>query len=434
MITQTFSIPDFEKNVTSEKTMNNIKSLRKPHQKSLWSDPHAHMEVLIYIMVATLMAIYYDYLTLGELRAYPQYNNITLSFMHTKYNIDVVNETRTIIKGNHESDKKYILEDEYQKRMGGIFFMNSSLERTNATYIDLMYVYVCAFGGCVQSDGKIYLPERDRIFLKLGEAGQVVGYYEHVAASGNRWAAMYAHWMYDCVAYLLFIPEEIRKKSVFLLPVNSTIYSEAVETLGFNKSLGQILYLNSSQWVFARHFHTVYTPESIHGCMIWAVHELGRKWKELYGLNATVPTDYALYNRPYGNRYIIEFDDFCYSIQMRFPEYRWIKLQTLYPTFKESVIAYSHVKLLFAPAGSNWANVIFMNKNTAAVCAMADTNDIPVLAVCEVMNIWLSTFPIPGMRHHGGVSGKMDLEIAIKAVQKALFALDHGRWPTTTEI
>lgn len=418
----------------SDKIMNNIRAMRKPQQKTIWNDPQSHMEVLIYIMVMTLLSYLHDYITVGELRAYPQFDRINLTFMHTRHKIDVVNETRTIIKGNHSDNKKYILEDEYQNRMGGIFFMNDSLERTNATYIDMTYVYVCAYGGATQEDGKIYFPERERMHPRFADSGQVVGYYDNVVAAGNRWVSMYAHWMYDCIAYILFIPEEIRKKSVFLLPVNSTIYSDAIETLGFNKSLGQILYLNSSQWVFARHFHTVYTPEPIHGCMVWAVSELGRKWRELYKANETVPTEYALYNRPYGNRYIAEFDDFCYSIKMRFPEYRWIKLETLYPTFRESVLAYSRVKFLFAPAGSNWANVIFMSKNTAACCAMADTNDVPVLAVCEIMNIWLSTFPIPGMRHHGGVSGRMDFEVAIKAVQKSLFALEHQRWPTNSEI
>lgn len=267
---------------------------------------------------------------------------------------------------------------------------------------------------------------------RFSETGPVVASLQNVVAMGSRWSVMYGHWICDCVMHVLFLPKDVIQKSTYLLPVNSTIYREALEVLGFSND--RIMYLNTSQWVFAEHFHLVYTAEVVHGCMVWGCTELSRICKEKFDCLNITPTQYALYNRPPGNRHLANFSDFMFAVNVRFPHIRWIRLMTLYPTFKDSVIAYSQVKLLFGPTGSNCINMIFMKQETVVVCGAGDMNDGPVYGTAQACKIWMITFLVPGMRHHGLKPNYLNYELALNAIEKAIFVLDHQRWPTKDEL
>ena len=365
----------------------------------------------------------------------PQAQQIEMEHMDRSIPTRIANSTNIFIPGNHTHDKKFIFhEGDSANAMGGIYFLPSALEHTNATWVDMEYVYVCAFGGCASADGRIYYPDEGSMLPRYAENGPVVGFFSDVVSIGSRWVSMYAHWVYDALAPILFIPQDVIDRSVFLLPVNSTIYIEAVETFGFKRERNQILFLNSSEWVFAQHFHTVYNPEPVHGCLVWGLKELRRKWRECFNETDAVGTDYAIYNRPEGNRHLADIDDWVFTCNMRFPQYRWILLEVLYPTFALSVKAYSHVKVLFAPTGSNFANMIFMNSGGAIVCALGDMSDQPVYAAAEVMNLWCVSVSVPNMRHHGGPYGILDYEITLVAMQRAIFAAENQRWPTKDEL
>ena len=366
---------------------------------------------------------------------FPQLTTLDMEHMNQAISTRVANISNVFIAGNHTRDKKYIYhEGDSANAMGGIYFLPSSLEHTNATWVDIEYVYVCAFGGCASSDGRIFYPDFSNMLPRYAENGPVVGFYTDVVSIGSRWVSMYAHWVYDALAPILFIPQEVIDRSVFLLPVNSTIYMEALETFGFLRERNQILLLNSSEWVFAQHFHTVYNPEPVHGCLVWGLKELRRKWRACFNESDAQAEDYAIYNRPEGNRHLADIEDWVYACNVRFPQFRWKLLEVLYPTFGESVKAYSHVKVLFAPTGSNFANMIFMNSGGAIVCALGDMSDQPVYAAAEVMNIWCVSVSVPNMRHHGGPYGILDYEATLSAMQRAIFAAEHQRWPTKEEM
>lgn len=364
---------------------------------------------------------------------HPQLTELEIKYqMHGGMKIEPETEVHTLILGNRNETKKYVNDEAHYEHMGGIFFLETALDHTNATYVEVPYVYACSYGGCVRPEGRLNLYEVSNMLPRFGESGEVVGAYHDVIASGSRWSSMYGHWIFDCVLPLLFIPQDIIKRAVYCLPVNSSIYRGALEVLGFKPE--NVLYLNSSQWVFAEHFHTVFTPEMVHGCMVWCNQEFSKRAKTLYGCLEIKSTEYAFYNRPKGNRHLYNIEDFIFAASVRFPDIRWIQLMTLYPTFKDSVVAYSSVKLLFGPTGSNWANMLFMNPNTAACCGVGDMNDGPVYGAAEESNIWMITFLVPGMRHHGLKKNILNYEVALKAIEKALFVLEHQRWPTNTEV
>ena len=346
-----------------------------------------------------------------------------------------VNFTRvisTVIEGNPNETDKYLLNEGHYENQGAIFFAPSALERTNATYVEVPYVYVSAFSGALRPTGKVIFSDISITVPRYSENGPVVACLEHVIALGSRWSIMYGHWICDCVMHLLFMPKEVMQKATYLLPVNSSIYRGALEVFGFTDD--RIMYLNTSEWVFAEHFHIVYTPEMVHGCMVWGSRELARICKTRFECLNVTPTLYALYNRPPGNRHLANFQDFVFTVNVRFPHIRWVQLMTLYPTFKDSVIAYSHVKLLFGPTGSNYINMIFMSPGTATVCGVGDMNDGPVYGTAQSCFIWMVTFRVPGMRHHGLKPNYLDYELALTAIEKGIFVADHQRWPTKGEL
>ena len=410
--------------------------ISRRHQiRDLINGAYIKVSALTLFLAFTVFIEIYESFTFAKFGFFPQQPFLDMEHSGQHIATRIANTSNTFILGNHTRDKGFVThEGDSANAMGGIYFVPTSLDHTNATWVDIEYVYVCAYGGAATPEGRVFYPDFSNMLPRYAENGPVVGYYEDVVSIGSRWVVMYAHWVYDSLAPLLFMPQEVIDRSVFLLPVNSTIYMEALETFGFLRERGQILLLNSSEWVFAHHYHNVYNPEPVHGCLVWALKELSRKWRTQFGVKDMPAIDYAIYNRPKGNRHLADIEDWIFASSVRFPWIRWVLLEELYPTFGDSVKAYSRVKLLFAPTGSNFANMVFMNSGTAIVCALGDMGDVPVYAAAEVMHIWCISVSVPNMRHHGGPYGILNYEASLLATEKAIFAIDNQRWPKPEEL
>ncbi|EAX99696.1 hypothetical protein TVAG_468660 [Trichomonas vaginalis G3] len=316
--------------------------------------------------------------------------------------------------------------------MSSVYFISTALNHTNATYVDFEYVYAGPYGGSANISGKLVYPSLENNLPHFGESGEVVAYYEDVISVGSKWVIMYGHWICDALAPLLFLPQEIMNKSIFLLPVNSSIYREALEVFGFSSD--RILFLEHNQWVFAHHFHTVYNPETVQGCIHIGLKKLSNMMRKRFNTTNIVPTRYGFYNRPMGNRHFFNFFEFLEIAKFRFPEIRIFVLETLYPTFRESVIAYASCLMYFGPTGSNFANLVWMNPHTVCIVGFGNMHDDPVIANALIKNIWIVSFQVPGMYHHGSFTGTIDFPLAIKAINKGLFVLKNQRWPENNEI
>lgn len=361
---------------------------------------------------------------------YPQVDIFNISFIHLQIAKSPRNLINHYYEANYTEIEKYLCDDGKIPHMSGVFFIPSALNHTNATYVDMEYVYACPYGGCANLDGRIFYPDKSNSIPRFGESGKVIKYLENVVSLGSKWSIMYGHWVCDVLAPIMFMPEEVINKSVFLLPVNSTIYAEAISLLGFN----EILFLKSNQWVFARHFHSVYNPEPVHGCIHYGLKALSNKIKGKLNASNVIPTNFGLYNRPMGNRHFFNFEEFIEICHLRFPDIKFYILETLYPTFRESVFAYASCKMYFGPTGSNFANLVWMSSKTVCVVGMGSMHDDPVIANALVMNIWMVTFLVPGMYHHGSFTGTIDFPLAIKAMNKGFFVLENQRWPNSHEV
>lgn len=329
-------------------------------------------------------------------------------------------------EADHQNNRYYV------KNVGGkdikawVFMSMSSMERLSIKYYIFENVYACAAGGWTVDNIEIRYPQKVVVPRFCTRKGVVMGRYQDVIVLGNDWCYVFAHFVYDVLSYLIFIPEDVRKIATFLILSSSSIYHEMVTHFGVPSD--NIICTNH-QFVYATRMHTVIANESIHGAMIRGLPEVSRILRSKLKCENIESKYLGLYNRhPRTNRHILEFDKFDEKCREHFKGIIPVLRIHDYNNLKSAVTTYASVKILVGPTGSGLTNMIYMRSKTGVVCCLGDLNDPPAESCAEALQIWMITLHIPGMGHHSGKKGPMPIEIGIKAIKNVMYAVQHQKW------
>lgn len=320
----------------------------------------------------------------------------------------------------------------YIKNAGGhdlhawVYMARSSTERLRISYYVIENVYVNSAGGWTFDNIEVQYPQSIAVPRFNSKNGQVRRIENDVIALGNGWCRVFAHFVYDVLAYLVFIPIDIRKRAKFLLLSHSEIYREMVTHFDIpNENIEYI----GNDFVFALKLHTVIAAEPIHGAMIRGIPAVREVFRKDFNCDSIESKYLGLYNRaPNQVRHILEFDEFEKHCREKLESIIPILRISDYSTLKEAVTTYASLKILLGPTGSGLSNMIYMRPKTGIVCCLGDLNDPPVEACAEVLEMWLITVRVPGMEHHGNQKGSLPHDITIKAIKNVLYAVKHQKW------
>ena len=335
----------------------------------------------------------------------------------------------TIIKGDHEKNKEYVLTAGSGTFDSSVFYMRSSSYYNNATYAIINNVYIQAAGSFGLENAMYIYPgfKPDESLHILTGSGRVIANLSDVISINNRWCKVFAHFLFDAVAPLAFIPENILKTSNIILFHPSIMYFQILEALGINSD--QIIPLRICDFIFAQRLHIVFNPEIIHGNMIYGLNWIRQKISQRFNLSRIQPFYLGLYNRPKkSTRHILKFGDFISQCKKRYKNVYVIPC--LHLSLEKCVLCYASIKILFGPTGSNLANMIYMKKECGIVCALADLCDLPMEACAEVLNMWMITFRVEYMLHHFLRNAPLNYTRAFIAIDSVIYAVENKKWKT----
>ena len=334
---------------------------------------------------------------------------------------------QTIIPTNEKENSKYLLRTREITSKSLVCFIMSSLNRDNATYAVIPNVYVtpsCAFGS-----ENIIMNYTTDVFSSMihyvVSNGPVIGRYKDVICCNNQWCSVFAHFLFDTVASLFFIPEEIRKVSKLIIIDPTPMYIQILYALDFYPN--QLLFPRKNEFVFAERLHTVFNPELIHGNIICGLPWIHQKIRKKYEADKIEPFFLGLYNRPEKrHRHLENFENFTHICKQRYNNVYVIPY--LHTLLEECVKCYASIKILFAPTGSNLANMLYMKEECGIVAACGDLHDVPMEACAQILHMWMICFDVDGLLHHKISHASIDPFIAIKAIEIVRFAVDNKKW------
>ena len=262
-----------------------------------------------------------------------------------------------------------------------------------------------------------------------GEHGIVLGDYPHVISLGNVYTFAFGHWIYDVLGPLMLIPLEILKISFIIAGGSEKFTIPTLETL-FDIPKTQIIVLKNKQWIFCENLYTIAQPPTFLS-YFWSLKNLSLKIFNKFNINPNeLPTLYCLSNRKENKpRYLKNFNEFTENVKNKFNKYNWEIIPDQFNTIEESILKWSKIKVIFCPAGSNLAYMIFMKEKSGLCVVQGDRMTTAELAVSQVMNLFYYGLCIKGMSHFDGNGGYLDINIALESLEKTIFATDNGYYP-----
>ncbi|OHS98107.1 hypothetical protein TRFO_35525 [Tritrichomonas foetus] len=180
----------------------------------------------------------------------------------------------------------------------------------------------------------------------------------------HAWSSKYAHMIFDVLPPLTLLPESVLTTSTFL--VNES-FPFVFDLLGcFQIQHSQICEIGKETFFYCESIITL-NPHpfyQIHGTLLT---QLRDHFVKLFELDKTSAFRFVVFNRQ-KTRMIRNFGEMYYEILIRFPQFPWEMRKPLIG-FKVSALFYNEIKFLLGPHGADFANTLFMQKNSI-VCEM----------------------------------------------------------------
>ena len=204
---------------------------------------------------------------------------------------------------------------------------------------------------------------------------------------GNIFMKMFAHMLMDVIAPFTLLPDDVKRNVPIIVPYFSILMPEYLEMMGYNKS-NVIIMKSSMNYIFCE---TVYLVQGKHlsnsgyGAPLLNVSKLIVK---NLNLSKEKPNRFVFENRYEGSlRYISNFDEIFEKVRAKYPMYPWEKGDSQNMTVKEQAKHFNSILLLVCPTGSNVANAIFMQEQTAILMIFANWFDRFAIFSCLTNHI-----------------------------------------------
>ena len=101
----------------------------------------------------------------------------------------------------------------------------------------------------------------------------------------------------------------------------------------------------------------------------------------------------------------------------------------MFSTMKDSALAYSQIKFLFIPTGSNMIPILFMPAGGIVVDLQDSYNDhaMEALAICSGQKI--IAYYIAGVDHFKTKSFEVNITKSIQIMRYAVYQYENKKWP-----
>ena len=320
------------------------------------------------------------------------------------------------------------------KNTSGIqIFYGSTLTREFYRYIHLQNIYCTPqkMLATHQSLIKLYNMTTNTITFVTQQKETKCG-YEHIIYLYSAWGDVFGHFMHDCLSTILKIPKELLDKSMIMISFD---YNAAIQYLHyFNISKKQVL-ANKNYWYFAKNLYLFHPYEEGYGYIGHTYSKVIELLRIKTGANSIKGTRFVFINRPPKTwRHITNLLEFYSVTKIYLPKYPWELIENpSYKNLKNISKEFASFKFVVAPSGSNCVNMLYMNRNfTTGMCLIhADAADYPIYANALVSQIW-----VIGFCNYWGqwdnCDRYCDIQFGIFCINKILYALSYGSWPSDT--
>ena len=306
------------------------------------------------------------------------------------------------------------------------------------TYAIFKNVFVNSFSTCGTKNTYI-VPKRQKTtmfsrkrFYKT--SGNVIFSCNEFVSVGNQFTnSNFGHCHNDCLLPLMLIPQDVIEKSFVACPSNFSTLIEGLLLIGFKN--GSIIYREENDWIYARKFHTIIKPLpflTYFGTCCRRYHNLISEKLNLTGIPSS---KYVFCNREKGlNRHISNMNEIMNLTKGLYPYIEWTVMQDLFPTLKETYIAWSSIHFIFLPTGSNCVKCVAMKPGSVMVVALSDIIDIPIINTvigCDLFNVWFINPNMPHWQRNGTILGcKINITTTMICIKLGVYAAIHQKWPT----
>ena len=307
-------------------------------------------------------------------------------------------------------------------------FFIKYIEETKSVYYVLKNCYVNRLGAIIMNNDTFYQVPGPN--TQTGAyPGRVIGCYDSVICLSTRFSLMFGHWMKDTLAPLFLLPEKVLNESLILISAYPSFAMETLEILGFNTN-HTVLLPHFADYIYCKEVHTIAGEQPFLCHFGLPLLNLSKRFRKALNLSNSIPTKYAMFNRPKEKfRRISNFDEVVDNVKQTFFEKQWEVWPSTFKSIRLAAKNWNEAKFVFSPTGSNIDNAIFMQKGSALCTPCADWYDFAVVGVSQVIGLWHVIYAVDNWSHFGDCSDPIDIEMTIDMIGRAIYACENQKWP-----
>jgi hypothetical protein len=186
--------------------------------------------------------------------------------------------------------------------------------------------------------------------------------YESAICLGHQHSSDFGHWFLEVLPAYSVIPRDILHNSIVVLPERRPFIVDGFSMLGVHES--QIV-TGLGVSLFARHFYTadfVFCGDLTRFLIV----SFRKLLVRTFALGRSPPSRFVMHNRWNMSRAVGNWAELVTAIKAAWPHLPWEECPAV-AGVRKSAVFFDGVKLLFGVHGSIFANMIFMQPDTALV-------------------------------------------------------------------
>ena len=253
----------------------------------------------------------------------------------------------------------------------------------------------------------------------------VTNIYENIVIVPLMFETSYGHWINDCLAALLWIPQWVWSlKPVFVSKLFSPSWKLFIMAIGLN-DIEIVDYTN--EFVYAENIFVCKAAEQWHGFSFHSFFDLKKKFYDYFHLDRVTPDHYYFMNKEVGRRHFVNLKDIL-DLAIKQTNLNWHFLDQKEYIFSRIPVVFATIRILVCPSGSISFNCLFMHNGTGQVCLSSKLIDLPQLRMNAATQIWTICVTHSEMLHYGTV-GYAHAELVIINIKRIIYTVQHQKYP-----
>lgn len=171
-------------------------------------------------------------------------------------------------------------------------------------------------------------------FIREKYNGSVFLHLDTVIALGHSHVHIYGHWIYDVLSPLTLFPDELIKKSYFLINRPRQLCVESLAVFGVDEE--HIISVSYQDWVYAKNIYLLVDPLPHVSHFGIAFNRLTKRLHKYYRLDLIKPEKHCLGNRMKGTRHLDNFNKVVKAVTNAFPNIHFDIIPDVQGTMRET--------------------------------------------------------------------------------------------------